>query len=1477
MSQRAVTAATPPTLGSTGQGDWDAVPLASGSSVIEALRARGVPVTRDVLAAIAQVNGIRDFRRIAAGTSLWLPRRESISGDRAQVWREAYRGLTPDSFATVDSDRARGSVRGRAADGPRLAAPSPARGPRPQSVPTQDLTVDPLDVPAAERPPAPIIPSAPVLDPNAPVLDPAPVVAAPPGVLADASAVPAPTVPDARAALPDPSAIAANPDAVAADPLAVPAGPAAAVPDPSAAAVAAPAPASQLQQLTVGLATELRAGNRDNVLRIVYALMASPDWTNQDARRAYAAAVGSQNEWQLIADLRASGMSSRDILRASEYVWNDESTPFDGQVSPPIRAVLAAIGYRERGFMQLDAAVGTADASFEDALWEIVESIGVDAANAVIASRAGANPAGTVSNARFTHDPANPGIIGRLADMVYPHRRPAPLDGAIQAAPAGSNPLADMVNSEYARWKNVAGGFSGARRDRMLAILRMPPGTDRRSFEIASQATAATGEDFLKLFEGRTREQMTAITAAFNAGFGSEHGGSLDSRALSMLDGDQMLRYQALLLGTRSDPTAAARYIALTVRARARDSDGLRAALRLVGSTEAGTPTWQQVQDADARLDPTRANATPLDGILQRLGNDPMVHVVRRDNASPDEPAGIARRILGSRDPREIERLLKRTDGDLFNDQELAIMNQTAAQLTGGDPAANPSNLYRHIAELCGPNSEAALIVQRVGGPRVDAPLHDEHGRLSPAAQLFFALQRGDATAVSTLLSRTPFVALSGVERAYEQVVAHMSQAGVAPPGSTADIRAAVRGVLRGEERQRALQFLTGFDATRADAANQTGAQLAAAVSADLRSRCAWLLRQFDHEREPLEERLMQFEVTLAQVLTAVQQRRQASGQATELTDEEQVRLGEAVRRLVGQRRNFEVERDALARTIQDTTILVSTTVASIAVSVGTFGVGAAPSAALWTTVATRIAAVATVGTAAGLVTAPLQGGDNRYLTSGARGFAYGAFSGLGAASPQANAILARVIPGAGIVAGTARNGIVMATVMGGLSASSNIGVEFESTQEALRKVSGDALRGALFGLGFAGVMGFAQWLIRAGGGVPSVPAGHWEQLNENLRGYIGARDLRGMERAFANLSGGQLPPPGVVIELTDEARALLSQGINRHLATLAQAPASSVAAMTEQARWLTTLTLYANASGIQLQGEALQHAVALMQRMGVAEASARLTEAQARSLLQQTAERLRAGEQILRGPPPPVPTPGSVPVSGGPAAQRGVRLLHASSRAPVELRSWAQVNVHARNAGTRAMPLEAALHTRQELITVRNMLETQQGRASLAAMQRELGPIAARDLDALRRGYLSAIGRVDQQIAQTLRSEAAQLARASIPAGDIGPYYTRLARLHEMQVSLGAMRSQGMTREVFEAASHGVAESRRALDTALAARVRETFANPGADPRGMLGTVVQFRDTMRAQGFVEAAPETMRAFNEAIQRFQRAAAPRVA
>ncbi|MEZ0312825.1 MAG: hypothetical protein ACAI38_13710, partial [Myxococcota bacterium] len=102
-------------------------------------------------------------------------------------------------------------------------------------------------------------------------------------------------------------------------------------------------------------------------------------------------------------------------------------------------------------------------------------------------------------------------------------------------------------------------------------------------------------------------------------------------------------------------------------------------------------------------------------------------------------------------------------------------------------------------------------------------------------------------------------------------------------------------------------------------------------------------------------------------------------------------------------------------------------------------------------------------------------------------------------------------------------------------------------------------------------------------------------------------------------------------------------------------------------------------------------------------------------------------------------------------------------------------------------------------------------------------------------------------------------------------------ARLREMQTSLGAMRSQGMTREVFNSTSRGIAESRRALDTALAARVRETFANTTADPGGMLGTVVQFRDTMRAQGFLEAAPETMRAFNETIQRFQRAAAPRVA
>src|SRR5262249_47696719 len=106
MGQPVRAATTPPTLGSTGQTDWEAATLASGSSVIRALRARGITPSRQLLAAIAQVNGVRDFRHINAGSVLWLPRRDSVVGGRAQVWREAYRALTHDSFATVDRDRA---------------------------------------------------------------------------------------------------------------------------------------------------------------------------------------------------------------------------------------------------------------------------------------------------------------------------------------------------------------------------------------------------------------------------------------------------------------------------------------------------------------------------------------------------------------------------------------------------------------------------------------------------------------------------------------------------------------------------------------------------------------------------------------------------------------------------------------------------------------------------------------------------------------------------------------------------------------------------------------------------------------------------------------------------------------------------------------------------------------------------------------------------------------------------------------------------------------------------------------------------------------------------------------------------------------------------------------------------------------------------------------------------------------------------
>jgi len=92
MDQSSVAVASnAPSFGGTQQSDWEDQPVAlvRGSSIVALLHARGIPATRDILAAIAQANGIVDFRHIKAETRIWLPRRDSLMGERAATWRES--------------------------------------------------------------------------------------------------------------------------------------------------------------------------------------------------------------------------------------------------------------------------------------------------------------------------------------------------------------------------------------------------------------------------------------------------------------------------------------------------------------------------------------------------------------------------------------------------------------------------------------------------------------------------------------------------------------------------------------------------------------------------------------------------------------------------------------------------------------------------------------------------------------------------------------------------------------------------------------------------------------------------------------------------------------------------------------------------------------------------------------------------------------------------------------------------------------------------------------------------------------------------------------------------------------------------------------------------------------------------------------------------------------------------------------------
>ncbi|MBC7794547.1 MAG: hypothetical protein H7Z43_12655 [Clostridia bacterium] len=620
--------------------------------------------------------------------------------------------------------------------------------------------------------------------------------------------------------------------------------------------------AQRLSGLAGQLAQELRGRkDRDAILRLTYQLMSSHEWTNADARLAYAVAAGAPNDpWKIIRDIRAAqgltftgnGFSRRDGLRASEYVFNDESTPYDGQISPAMRAVFAAIGFRDRGLGGLDAAFGTATSSLEDALWDIVNTNGVAHANAIIATRAGM-PGGITSNLK-----SNDG----------------PVDGHLEAPASGQSPLEHLIDAEYGNFATRAmQGFHSIDRDRMHAILRQPRGIDRIAFDKALQAYVARGEDFLKLFQNRTEAQNEIIAASYEATYGV----SIVTRARAALTADEFRRFSILQLGTKSNSKVATAY------------------------------------------------------------------------------------------------------------------------------------------------GQASLPVVKL------------------------------------------------------------------------------------EERIRALRFTNALDVTSLEASGKSGSAIAAAVTKNLNARCAWLLREFDHEREPLRERLMQFEVTLGNVLTAVQERREREGRAVNLTDNEQVALGNAVRSLVGANIAFTNEREVLARTAQDTTILIATIVASTTLTVGSAGFGAPAGAALLAT-ATNIGRVAAVGAAAGLITAPLQGGNHPYITSIARGGAFGAFTGLGASTGWMHSALGRIMPGTSVVATTARNVAIIGTTSGGLSGARNIGKTYDSPEEARAAMLRDVFQGALAGAGFAFTMGLAlglqQWVNAglAANAAPIVTSGSVTQVATRLK-----------------------------------------------------------------------------------------------------------------------------------------------------------------------------------------------------------------------------------------------------------------------------------------------------------------------------------------------------------------------------------------
>ncbi len=481
----------------------------------------------------------------------------------------------------------------------------------------------------------------------------------------------------------------------------------------------------------------------------------------------------------------------------------------------------------------------------------------------------------------------------------------------------------------------------------------------------------------------------------------------------------------------------------------------------------------------------------------------------------------------------------------------------------------------------------------------------------------------------------------------------------------------------------------------------------------------------------------------------------------------------------------------------------------------------------------------------------------------------------------------------------TVRQAAWNGVAVGGLYSSFNIGVHFDSTDEAVRKFGSDFLHGLMFGAGMASLMGLSVWLRTYGdqqamlaqqaqNGAYQVSA---PMFQRTVGSYAQAQDLATMERLFGNMTGGGIPM--APLQLDQASQAALAQGISRHIAAMASVPVTTAEQVAERAHWMTVLTIYTNATGIQLSQPTLGNAMAVLRNIGYP-VPAQLTEEAARATMNQMARdfvNMNAQQAAAQGAVSAraAAAPGAQssaaaaarPVAPiGPQAagevDRGIRLVNPGSSNVSVYRSWNALSLRARNAGTRATSIEEAAQTRRELTVLQGMMNTPKGAESLEGMRGELGDLAPQQLSGLRRSYTAAIARVDRQIADSLRREAPALASKPLAAGDITELYVRIGKLQNYKNLLGTMRANGATLEAVNAAAPAVEEAQAALDAQLAKQFAASLPSMGSNAAERLGLVRDFRAFLGQNGFDVMMPKTSSVVDGAIGQLSRTA-PRAA